>query len=142
MAAQPGSYDRSLVFVSRLTKGEAAQVHNLATAFPGLGQAEAIRSTIVDVILERAILADGLILLAKRLRDKVSGSDSEIEYRASVGRSYYAIHHSVRAMILHECQYEEDGHSSSLKALKKLLDESSFRNRSGLVIDSSCFQAE
>src|SRR5262249_4999849 len=93
------------------------------------------RATVHEVALHRVIRADECLRLAQRLYDQ---SKDEETLRAVTGRAYYSIHHSLRAMVLYEKDYDPDGHQASIDALADLiLKDSGFRARSGLDLNAA-----
>jgi uncharacterized protein (UPF0332 family) len=128
MALEPRDLEKPLVYLSRLSKAERRAVLDVGRALPGAALNERMRQAEVDVTLDRLILSEGLLMEARELAAK----GTEQAFRAAVNRGYYAVHHAVRAVILHETHREADGHAAAIEDLKKLLRGQPFRARAGL----------
>lgn len=127
----------TLVFVARLTRGEKDTIFKQASAFPTSDLTSRLDSAIEEVCVDRLSLAEDCLKLARDLTNPVSGAGAgEAQLRAAVGRAYYCMHHSMRAIALWQNQWDPDGHAETIEELKKLLGNNSFRARSGLAADA------
>ena len=122
----------TLLFIHRLTLTEKTAVYAHNQAFPSSGLAAAFAAAIQDVCIDKLIRADGCLELAKSL---AVNTENESQ-RASIGRAYYCIHHCLRAMLLWQNQWDPDGHEQSIKEFGALLQDNTFRNRSGLPLNT------
>lgn len=128
----------TLLFVHRLTLTEKTAVYTHNQAFPSSGLAAAFAIAIQDVCIDKLIRADGCLELAKSL---ATNTENESQ-RASIGRAYYCIHHCLRAMLLWQNQWDPDDHEQSIKEFGALLQDNTFRNRSGLPLNTEKRVAE
>ena len=119
-------------FIHRLTQTEKAAVYFHNTAFPTSGLAESLASGIEDVCVDKLIRADGCLRLAQNLALDTNNES----LRASIGRAYYSVHHSLRTIALWQNKWDPDGHEKSLEEFRKLLKQDSFRVRLGLPEDT------
>ncbi len=71
--------------------------------------------------------------MARRLM--TLGTDEET-WRTCIGRAYYSIHHSLRAMALWQNKWDPDSHEETIEQFRTLLKTKAFRNQSGLAEDS------
>ena len=124
----------TLIFVHRLTASEMAAVFAHDAAFPASGLKSRLLEAIEEACLDRLIRADGCLQLANRL---YSVAVDEETLRASIGRAYYSVHHSLRAIALWQNKWDPDGHEESIQAFRTLLKDSNFRHRSGLPEDAA-----
>lgn len=122
----------TLVYVARLRKEEKAALFAQEAAFPSSGLMVALLEAVEDVCLDRLVRADACLGLARRLAD---GSPDEETLRAAIGRAYYSVHHALRAMALWQNKWDPDGHEESITEFKALLEDRTFRHRSGLTPD-------
>ncbi len=120
------------LLVHRLTQTEKAAVYAHNTAFPSSGLAASFASAVEDVCVDKLIRADGCLRLAQSL---ALDTDNESQ-RAAIGRAYYSIHHSLRAMVLWQNNWDPDGHEKSIEEFRKLLKDSAFRLQLGLPEDT------
>ncbi len=120
------------LFIHRLTQAEKMAVYAHNQAFPSSGLAAAFATAIQDVCIDKLIRGDGCLELAKSL----AASTENESQRASIGRAYYCIHHSLRAMLLWQNKWDPDGHEQSIKEFGTLLQDTTFRNRSGLPLNT------
>jgi len=121
------------LYIHRLTSAEKTAVYAHDTAFPASGLKASLESAVEDVCVDKLIRADGCLKLAKSLSASTTGNESQ---RASIGRAYYSIHHCLRAMLLWQNKWDPDGHEQSLKAFRIFLEDSNFRLRSGLPVNT------
>ncbi len=128
----------ALLFVHRLTLTDKTAVYAHNQAFPSSGLAAAFAAALQDVCIDKLIRADGCLELAKSL----AASTENESQRASIGRAYYCIHHCLRAMLLWQNKWDPDGHEQSIKEFGTLLQDTSFRNRSGLPLNTEKRVAE
>ncbi len=129
--AEPRS---SLIYVARLRPGEKETILAHDAAFPASGLWNGLLRAVEDVCVDRLIRADGCLRLARQLALQ---SGDEEALRAGIGRAYYSLHHSLRAMALWQNKWDPDGHEESIQQFRLLLKDNSFRNRSGLAPDAS-----
>lgn len=118
-------------YVARLSAAESRAIFAHINAFTGTDLGTLFQSALQDVCLDRLVRADGCLTLAKQLR-KDMGEES---LRASVGRAYYSIHHSLRCIALWENKWDPDGHAESIEQFKILLKNADFQRRSELSED-------
>ena len=123
---------RRLVYMSRLSQSEKGEVYSLADIWPGADLRVRLRQAVEDVCLDRLIRAQGCLEVAKSLAPPVSTASVEA-LRTAIGRGYYSVHHSVRAMCLRRNQWDPDGHGESIEQIRKLLGDPDFQRASGLM---------
>lgn len=123
----------TLLYVARLTKAEKVAILAHDAAFPSSGLWSSLREGIEDVCVDRLLRADGCLRMARQLAAPAEADEEAL--RAAIGRAYYSVHHSLRAMALWQNQWDPDGHEESLKQFKVLLEDNGFRHRSGLAAD-------
>jgi uncharacterized protein (UPF0332 family) len=123
---------QTLVYVSRLQKSEKEAIFAQDAAFPGSNLKVAFLEAVEDVCLDRLVRADNCLKVAKMM---FVGADEEA-LRITVGRTYYSIHHSLRAIALYQNKWDPDGHEASIQEFKTLLKDKPFCNRSGLKTDA------
>src|SRR5437762_13409492 len=91
----------TLVFVARLTREEKDSIFAREAAFPGANIGSRLLLAAEDVCLDRLLLADGCLSVARQLAHVSGGGTAPEEcLRAAVSRAYYSIHHSIRAIAL------------------------------------------
>lgn len=115
-----------LVFVSRLSVAEKASLFTSVFQRPDLSHV--FKTAVHEVALQRLIRAEACFKLAHTF---LNSSDEE-SLRTAIGRAYYSIHHSIRAMVLCVKEYDPDGHQECIEALSELLKDNAFLGRSGL----------
>ena len=127
-SAKPAISKDILLFVSRISAVEKAAL--FTSAFQRDDLDKVFKSAIHEVAIQRLVRAEAchnVALILFRLPEEES-------LRSAIGRAYYSIHHSIRAMILYELQFDPDGHQASIDALAELLRDNGFRGRSGLQV--------
>lgn len=122
----------TLLHVARLSQSEDATIRSLDAAFPGSDLRKRQFAAIQDVCMDRLVRAEGCLEVSRFLLASLGGEE---RLRASVGRAYYSIHHSIRIMALWYNNWDPDGHESSIQQLRELLKESKFRHQTGLAMD-------
>ena len=128
--AKPLDDDRkSLIFTSRISQSEKNALFAYGEAYPESGLKERFQRTIEPVVLNRMMLAQGALEVARML---LAQPQTEAVLRAVINRAYYAIHHSIRAIMLYKYQSEADGHEEAIKELENLLKDKTDRARCGL----------
>ncbi len=123
---------QTLRYVSRLRKSEQEAVFAHDAAFPSSNMKATFLEAVGDVCVDRLIRARNCLDVAKKI---VVDADEEA-LRTAVGRAYYSVHHSVRAIALYQNKGDPDGHEESIQEFKKLLKDKPFCNRSGLKTDT------
>ncbi len=123
---------RYLIYVSRLSQPEKQEIYALAEVWPEAELRARLRQAVEDVCLDRLIRAQGCLEVAKSLTPSTSAASVE-ELRAAIGRGYYSVHHSIRAMCLRWNQWDPDGHGESTEQMRKLLNDAVFQRASGLM---------
>lgn len=121
-----------LIHLARLSKSEKSAVFALKDAFPDSDLYNCFLSAATDVCIDRLIRADSCLKLAQELITAVS---DEEHHRAAIGRAYYSIHHSLRALLLWQNKWDPDGHEETIKQFKELLKDKAFRDLAGLLED-------
>ena len=121
---------RHLIHVSRLSQSEKGEVYSLTDIWPEADLRIRLRQAVEDVCLDRLIRAQGCLEVAKSLAAAAVGSEA---LRAAIGRGYYSVHHSIRAMCLRRNQWDPDGHGESIEQIRKLLGDPDFQRASGLM---------
>ena len=119
------------LFVARLSAAEKQAVLGHDRVFVNANLFATLSAAIEDVCLDRLVRAERLLKLARALAEN---SDEE-ELRNAIGRAYYSIHHSLRAMALWTNKWDPDGHEESIKQFRVMLSESKFRGRTELRVD-------
>ena len=122
---------QTLIYVARLSADEKRSLLAQGDAFRKSNLKSTLLSAVEDVCIDRLIRAGGCLRLALQL---CSSADEEM-VRAAVGRAYYSMHHSLRAMALWRNKWDPDGHEESIRQLKRLLQENAFVHQSGLAAD-------
>lgn len=120
-----------LIYVSRLSAAEKAQVYHLADVWPDADLRDRLHQALEDVCMDRLIRAEGCLRVAKSLVSAAAPGGEEL--RTAVGRAYYSAHHAIRAMCLRRNHWDPDGHGESIEQLRKLVKEAEFQRVSGLT---------
>jgi uncharacterized protein (UPF0332 family) len=132
MAAMASETAKPLVYVARLSNAEKNALYAHGDAFPELEVRSKFHQAIRTVVLDRLKMArDDWFLAAHLFHD----APTDAHYRAAVNRAYYAIHHSIRVMVLSQNNCEADGHQEAIQELRKQLRREEFRRKCGLSED-------
>lgn len=124
--------EKPLVYVSRLTNAEKNGLYAVRDAFPLLDIRRHFDEALQEVAIDRLILAEDHLKTALHL---LQNSTKPSSYRAAVNRAYYAVHHSIRVMLLQENNCESDGHQEAINEFKDKLKDRNFRTKCGLNED-------
>lgn len=123
----------TLVFLHRLKASETEAVFAHDAVFPTSGLKAKLLQAVEDACVDRLLRAAGCLDMARRLM--TLDGDEETQ-RTGIGRAYYSIHHSLRAIALWQNKWDPDGHEETIQELRRLLKSKAFRDRSGLAEDS------
>ena len=130
-----GDVLEELVYLSRMTQEERQQLYRVDAAFKRFGLKEHALSLKTKLVDDRFIRAKSCLEAAQFLISQAGTVTSDLRkelLRSAVTKGYYSIHHAIRAILLFENGWEEDGHAKALKALAQLLKNEDFRKRSEL----------
>ena len=123
----------TLVYLSRLSSTEKAAAFRASDIFLAAQLRANFNNCVVDVLLDRLVRAQQCLELAKRLAKAYEKKPADEEsLRGAIGRAYYSMHHSLRAMAFHQLEYDPDSHDESIAVFTKLLNNNAFRARTGL----------
>ena len=98
-----------LIYCSLLKKAQYKQLRDLAVVHYGAVDIAAVDQALRGGVEKRLQLAQDFLLFSESLISS-SGATLEIANRNAVSRSYYAVHHAVRALLLFEERGDVDGH--------------------------------
>ncbi|MGD0092352.1 MAG: HEPN domain-containing protein [Planctomycetota bacterium] len=130
MAVTVSEAEKPLVYIARLSNAEKNALYEHGDAFPELEVRKQFHQAIAVVLHDRLKMATENFVLADDLF--FNATPTNAHYRAVVNRAYYAIHHSIRVMVLSQNHCEADGHEEAIQELKKLLKDEQFRKKCGL----------
>ena len=102
-----------LIYCSLLKKAQYKQLRDLAAVHYGAVSIAAVDQAMRDGVDKRLQLAQDFLSFSESLLS-FSGANSEIANRNAVSRSYYAVHHAVRALLFEE-RGDVDGQWESMK---------------------------
>lgn len=123
-----------LVHLFRLSSQEKTAIFQVAKALQTPQVATVFNDCLMEAVFDRMVRAEGCLELAKSLLAQRQQPPLEEErIRTVIGRAYYSIHHSIRAMCLHHLEFDPDGHEESIGEFETLLTDNAFRARSGLA---------
>ncbi len=90
-----------------------------------------IDSAIQQVALDRIAFAKEFVASAT---DMLAGSPDEMDFRNATSRGYYAVHHTLRAVLLFDLRADTYGHSEAISDfLKRMKDDPALKTKADVA---------
>ena len=101
-----------LIAIERLKQDENALLRRYGGLHAPIVDIMLIDSAVQQVVLDRIAFAKDFVASA---RDMLTGTPNVIDFRNATSRAYYAVHHTLRAVLLFDLKADIYGHAESIE---------------------------
>jgi hypothetical protein len=108
-----------LIAVERLRQDENALLRRYSVLHAPTVDTVVIDAAVQQVVLDRIRFAKEFITSA---RDMLAGTPSTMDFRNTTSRAYYAVHHTLRAVLLYDLKADTYGHVESINDFVKRMN--------------------
>ena len=105
-----------LIAVERLKRDENTLLRHYSRLHAPTVDIGLIDSAVQQVVLDRIAFAKEFVASAK---DMLAGTPGIMDFRNATSRGYYAVHHTLRAVLLFDLKADTYGHSEAIEDFVK-----------------------